>query len=178
MNTPTVLAGADGKNMTTFGVIAIILGILCMCAPMIAGLSITLVLGILVMAGGLLRMIWAFKAGGVGHGGILRLLLGLLTLACGLLMVVNPVFGASVLTILLSLYFIFDGIVEIAAGSSTKQGWLTFAGIVSILLGIVLWTGFPFSGPWVLGILLGLKLIFIGIIMLTGGSAVKSFAKA
>jgi uncharacterized membrane protein HdeD (DUF308 family) len=42
----------------------------------------------------------------------------------------------------------------------------------------VLWTGFPFSGPWVLGILLGLKLIFIGIIMLTGGSAVKSFAKA
>jgi hypothetical protein len=34
------------------------------------------------------------------------------------------------------------------------------------------------SGPWVLGVLLGLKLLFIGIVMLTGGSAVKSFAKA
>jgi uncharacterized membrane protein HdeD (DUF308 family) len=178
MNTPIVLAGVDGKRMTTLGVIAIVLGLLCMIAPMIAGLSLGLVLGILVMAGGLLRMIWAFKEGGVGKGGILRLLLGCLTLICGLLLAVNPVFAAAFLTILLSLYFIIDGLVEIAAGTSTKQGWLTFAGVISILLGIMLWTGFPMSGPWVLGVLLGLKLLFIGIVMLTGGSAVKSFAKA
>src|SRR5262245_4792201 len=178
MNTPTVLAGADGKTMTTYGVIAIILGILCMIAPVITGLSIALLLGILVMAGGLLRMLWAFKAGGVGKGGILRLLIGVLTLICGLLLVVNPAFAAAFMTILLSLYFIIDGLAEIAAGASTKQGWLTFAGIISIILGIMLWTSFPLSGPWALGILLGLKLLMIGILMLTGGSAVKSFAKA
>jgi len=178
MNTPNVLAGADGKQMTTFGIIAIILGILCMIAPVITGLSIALLLGILVMAGGLLRMTWAFKAGGVGKGGILRLLLGVLTVICGLLLVINPLFAAGFLTILLSLYFIFDGLVEIAAGTSTKQGWLTFAGVISIILGIMLWTSFPLSGPWALGILLGLKLLMIGIIMLTGGSAVKQLAKA
>ena len=170
MNTPIALAGIDGKRMTTLGVIAIILGILCMIAPIITGLSIALLLGILVMAGGVLRMIWAFKEGGVGKGGILRLLLGCLTLICGLLLAVNPAFAAAFLTILLSLYFIIDGVVEIAAGTSTKQGWLTFAGVM-------LWTGYPMSGPWVLGVLLGLKLLFIGIIMLTGGSAVRSLAK-
>ena len=42
----------------------------------------------------------------------------------------------------------------------------------------MLWTGFPMSGPWVLGVLLGLKLLFIGVVMLTGGSAVRSLAKA
>jgi len=178
MNTPITFAGADGKRMTTLGIIAIVLGILCMIAPMIAGLSIALLLGILVMAGGVLRMIWAFKAGGVGKGGILRLLLGCLTLICGLLLAVNPAFAAAFLTILLSLYFIIDGVVEIAAGTSTQQGWLTFAGVISILLGIMLWTGFPMSGPWVLGVLLGLKLLFIGIIMLTGGSAVKSLVRS
>ena len=178
MNTPTVLAGADGKTLTTYGVVAIVLGILCMIAPMIAGLSIALLLGILLIAGGLLRMMWAFKAGGVGKGGILRLLLGCLTLVFGVLVAVNPVFAAATLTILLSIYFIVDGLVEIAAGTSTKQGWLTFAGVISIILGIMVWTGFPMSGPWVTGILLGLKLLMIGIIMLTGGSAVRSFAKA
>ena len=70
MNTPITFAGADGKRLTTLGIIAIVLGILCMIAPMIAGLSIALLLGILVMAGGVLRMIWAFKAGGIGKGGI------------------------------------------------------------------------------------------------------------
>src|SRR5262245_11399594 len=110
MNTPNPLAGVDGKNITTIGIIAIILGILCMIAPVITGLSIALLLGILVMAGGLLRMMWAFKAGGVGQGGILRLLLGVLTFLCGLLLAINPAFAAGFLTILLSLYFIFDGL--------------------------------------------------------------------
>src|SRR5688572_13441851 len=117
MNTPTVLTAADGKNMTTLGIFAIVLGLLCMIAPGITGLSIALLLGILVMAGGLLRMIWAFKAGGVGTGGILRLLLGVLTFACGLLLAVNPIFAAGFLTILLSLYLIVDGVLEIAAGT-------------------------------------------------------------
>ena len=90
----------------------------------------------------------------------------------------NPVFAAGFFTILLSLYFIIDGLSEIAAGTATKQGWLTFAGVVSILLGILLWTQFPLSGAWALGILFGLKLLLIGIIMLMGGSAVRSLAKA
>ena len=178
MNTPAALTAADGKHMTTLGIIAIVLGLLCMIAPGITGLSIALLLGILVMAGGLLRMIWAFKAGGVGKGGILRLLLGVLTFFCGLLLAVNPIFAAGFLTILLSLYLIVDGVLEIAAGTSTRQGWLTIGGIISILLGIVLWTGFPLSGPWVLGFLLGLKLVFIGIIMLMGGSRARSLATA
>ena len=52
MNTPIALAGADGKRMTTLGIIAIVLGLLCMMAPVITGLSIALLLGILVMAAG------------------------------------------------------------------------------------------------------------------------------
>ena len=176
MNTPIALAGADGKRMTTLGIIAIVLGLLCMMAPVITGLSIALLLGILVLAAGVARVIWAFQSGTVGQG-IWKFILGGLTLLCGLLLVVNPVFAAGVLTIVLALYFIIDGVSEIAAGAATKQGWLTFAGIVSILLGVLLWAQFPLSGPWAMGILLGLKLLFIGIIMLMGGSTVRSFAK-
>lgn len=175
MNTTTVPAGADGKQMTTLGVIAIVLGLLCMMVPVIAGLSIALFLGILVLTAGVVRVIWAFKSGSVGQG-IWKFVLGGLTVLCGLLLVVNPVFAAGVLTIVLSLYFIIDGVSEIAAGMGTRQGWLTFAGVVSILLGVLLWAQFPLSGAWAMGILLGLKLLLIGVIMLMGGSRARSMA--
>jgi len=167
----------DGKRMTTYGVIAIILGILAMVAPVLAGLSIALFLGLLVVVGGVVRLAWAFQAGSVGEG-ILKFLLAGLTLVCGMLLVVNPLFASGVLTILLSLYFIVDGISEIAVGMGSKRGWFIFAGVVSVLLGVLLWAQFPLSGAWALGILLGLKLIFIGLIMIMGGSTARSLASS
>jgi uncharacterized membrane protein HdeD (DUF308 family) len=165
----------DPKRMTTFGIIAIVLGFLAMAAPVITGLSIALLLGFLVVVGGVVRLVWAFQAGSVGEG-ILKFLLAGLTLVCGMLLVANPLFASGFLTILLSLYFILDGISEIAVGLGSKRGWFIFAGVISILLGALLWAQFPLSGAWALGILLGIKLLFIGLIMIMGGSAARSVA--
>jgi len=161
--------------MTTFGIIAIVLGILAMAMPVVAGLSIALMLGFLVLVAGTIRLVWAFQAGSVGEG-ILKFLLAGLTLVCGVLLVANPIFASGFLTILLSLYFIVDGVSEVAVGIGSRRGWFTFAGIVSILLGVLLWMQFPLSGAWALGILLGIKLLFIGLIMIMGGSAARSAA--
>jgi uncharacterized membrane protein HdeD (DUF308 family) len=48
---------------------------------------------------------------------------------------------------------------------------------VSIWLGIIIRRQFPLSGVWAIGILLGIKLFFVGLIMVTGGSVVRSMAK-
>ncbi len=165
----------DPKRMTTLGIVAIILGLLAMVAPVITGLSIALLVGFLVVVGGIVRLVWAFQAGSLGEG-ILKFLLAGLTLVCGILLVANPLFASGFLTILLSLYFIVDGVSEIAVGLGSKRGWFIFAGIVSILLGVLLWAQFPLSGAWALGILLGIKLLFIGLIMIMGGSAARSMA--
>ena len=170
MNTPIA-----GKRMTTFGIIAIILGILAMMAPVVTGLSIALLLGFLVLVAGTIRLVWAFQAGSVGEG-ILKFALAGLTLVCGALLVANPMFASGLLTILLALYFILDGVSEIAVGLRTRRGWFTFAGAVSILLGVLLWAQFPLSGAWALGVLLGIKLLFIGLIMVMGGSVARSMA--
>jgi uncharacterized membrane protein HdeD (DUF308 family) len=169
------ISTADGKRMTTFGIIAIILGILAMIAPVVAGLSIALFLGVLVVIGGVVRLVWAFQAGSLGEG-ILKFLLAGLTLVCGMMLVANPLFASGFLTILLALYFIVDGVSEIAVGLGSRRGWFIFAGAVSILLGVLLWAQFPLSGAWALGILLGIKLLFIGLIMIMGGSAARSMA--
>ncbi len=173
-------AKSGGTSMTIFGVIAIILGMLSMMMPGITGLSVVTMVGLFVLVAGIVRMIWAFKAGSIGKG-LLVFTVGGLTLLCGIALLANPLFAAGVLTIMLAVYFILDGISEIFAGMQQRgqsgSGWLVFGGIVSILLGIMIWAQVPLSGLWAIGILLGIKLFFVGLIMVMGGSAVRSLAK-
>ena len=180
MNDYTDAAKAGGNKMAILGVIAIILGILAMLAPGLTGMSVLILMGVLVLIGGMVRIIWAFQAGSLGKG-LLMFAIGGLTLLCGIVLLAHPLFASGVLTIMLALYFILDGISEIAASVRLRPGsgwgWMLFAGIVSIWLGIMIWGQFPLSGVWAIGILLGIKLVFVGLIMLMGGSAVRSMAK-
>jgi uncharacterized membrane protein HdeD (DUF308 family) len=169
-----------GKRMTAYGVIAIILGILAMLAPLLTGFSIMTVIGIIVLIAGIVRMVWAFKAGSLGKG-IWTFVIGLLTLIAGILLFAHPLFASSVLTVLLVFYFLLDGIFELVAGFQIRpaagSGWLIFGGVISILLGILIWKQYPLSGVWAIGILFGIKLFLVGLIMLTGGSVMRQIAK-
>ena len=180
MNEFAGVAKAGGNRMTLFGVIAIILGILAMMAPVLTGMWVIILVGVLVLIGGIVRIIWALQAGSLGKG-LPMFAIGGLTLLCGIVLLAHPLFASGVLTILLALYFVLDGISEIAASVRLRPGsgwgWMLFAGIVSIWLGIIIWGQFPLSGVWAIGILLGIKLFFVGLIMLKGGSAVRSMAK-
>jgi uncharacterized membrane protein HdeD (DUF308 family) len=180
MNQFTDVAKAGGKKMTVYGVIAIILGMLAMLAPGLTGMSVIIMLGVIVLVGGIVRIIWAFQAGSLGKG-LLMFAIGGLTLLCGIALLANPLFGSAILTIMLAVYFIIDGVFEITAAMRLRPGsgwgWMLFGGIVSILLGMMIWRQFPLSGVWAIGILLGIKLFFVGLIMVMGGSAVRSMAK-
>jgi uncharacterized membrane protein HdeD (DUF308 family) len=178
MNNLTEAVKTGGKRMTTYGVISIILGVMAMLAPGLTGLSIAMLLGGLVVLSGIVRMIWAFQSGSLGRG-LWMFAIGTLTLLCGIALLANPLFASSVLTILLAVYFVVDGISEIAAGFGRMGdggGWLLFGGIVSILLGVMIWAQYPLSGAWAMGTLLGIKLFFVGLTMITAGSTVRSMA--
>ena len=180
MNEFADAAKAGGNRMTLFGVIAIILGILAMMAPVLTGMWVIILVGVLVLIGGIVRIIWALQAGSLGKG-LPMFAIGGLTLLCGIVLLAHPLFASGVLTIMLALYFVLDGISEIVASVRLRPGsgwgWMLFGGIVSLWLGIIIWRQFPLSGVWAIGILLGIKLFFVGLIMLKGGSAVRSTAK-
>jgi len=169
---------AGGRNLKILGILAIVLGCLAIIAPGIAGLSVAMVVGWLVVAGGILRMFWAFRASSLGKG-ILGFAIGVLTLLCGLALVANPLLASGVLTLVLAAYFVVDGIFELAAASRVGSGggWLVFGGIVSILLGVMIWAQFPLSGAWAIGVLLGIKLLFVGMIMVSSGSELRAVAR-
>jgi len=165
---------SSASSMKWMGILTIIFGILTMMMPLITGQSVLMLIGILVMAGGIMRMIWAFKADSLGKG-ILVFIIGGLTLLAGFWIITEPFIAAGALTIVLSIYLLVDGFAEIMAAFSLSEGkgWLIFDGVVTIILGILLFMGFPFSGPLAVGVLLGIKLLLAGITMLTLGSAVK-----
>lgn len=165
------------RNATFLGAIAIFLGVLAMLAPGLTGLSVALMVGILVLLAGLARMAWAFQARSLGQG-LLTFALGALMLLCGVALVANPLLGSGLLTILLTVYLVVDGLLEIAAGVRGRPahgwGWLVFGGIISVLLGLLIWSQYPLSGAFAIGILLGIKLFFTGLIMVAAGSAARA----
>jgi len=56
------------------------------------------------------------------------------------------------------------------------RGWLIFAGLISVLLGILIMYQFPLSGLVAIGILFGIKLFFVGIVMVTNGYGLRGSA--
>lgn len=177
MNEHVHSAGKGGIPVTVFGVILIILGILSMLAPGLTGLSVAVFVGFLTLCGGAVRMVWAFRSGSLGRG-LLTFLLGALTLIAGLMLVTDPLLASGFLTIMLAVYLLLDGIAEVSAGNQLRpapgSGWMIFGGVLSILLGVMIWAQFPLSGVFAIGILLGIKLFMVGLIMVTGGVALKN----
>jgi uncharacterized membrane protein HdeD (DUF308 family) len=167
---------AGGKRLGIFGGIAMLLGLLAMLAPAFTGISIILVLAALLSISGVLRMLWAFQSASLGRG-LWRFAIGSLTLLCGAAMLANPLFGSAVMTIVLAVYFVVDGVAELAIGAGRLGeggGWLLFGGVISLALGVLIWMQYPLSGAWAMGILVGIKLFLVGLAMLMGGSVVRA----
>lgn len=181
MNEAMDAAKGAGTGVSVLGGITMVLGVFAMLSPLYTGLSIALLVGVLVLGGGIVRMIWAFKADGLGKG-MLMFAIGGLTFICGVALVGNPILGSALLTVIIAVYLVADGLVEIAAAFQIKPargwGWMLTGGIISLLLGIMIWRQYPLSGAWAIGILLGIKLLFAGLEMLTVGSVVRGVAKA
>jgi uncharacterized membrane protein HdeD (DUF308 family) len=168
---------SSGSNMTLLGIATVGLGVLVLLAPLVVGMSIIYLLGVLVFIAGAIRLYWAFQAVGLENRGMMYLVAAL-TLLCGIVMLASPTFTAGLITVVLVVYLLLDGLVEIAAALRIRpqQGWawLLFGGMISILLGILLWQQFPLSGAWAIGVLLGIKLLIIGITMITVGASIRT----
>jgi uncharacterized membrane protein HdeD (DUF308 family) len=82
-----------------------------------------------------------------------------------LIIVANPGAGALVLTLILAVFFMVAGLFRIMAALTMRfpqWGWLLVSGIVTLLLGLLIWRQWPVSGLWVIGLFIGIDMIFCG----------------
>jgi uncharacterized membrane protein HdeD (DUF308 family) len=147
------------------GFVFVIVGFVVLGDVVLATLISTFVIGISAIVAGAFEVVHAFWTKGWG-GFIWQIILGLLYIAAGVLLVTQPVTGALVLTWVIGVIFLVSGVVRLVVGVSrwSDMGWLLFlSGIFGIVAGLIVLTGWPESSLWVLGLLLGIDLIFHGV---------------
>jgi uncharacterized membrane protein HdeD (DUF308 family) len=162
------------------GIILLICGVFALGSPLVAGVSVTIMVGTLLIIGGISQCFLAFQAGAFGKG-LLIFLMGALTAVAGIYLLGQPVAGLATITIFLAAYFIVTGIFELIAAIQIRPaegwGWMLFSGIVTLLLGIMIWRQFPLSGAWAIGTLFGIKLMMSGMSLIFIGRSVRGAAK-
>ncbi|MEJ2581413.1 MAG: DUF308 domain-containing protein [Acidobacteriota bacterium] len=169
----------EAKTAKWVGIFLLISGFLALIAPLATGLSITILVGVLFIFSGALQLALVFRSESFGQG-LLLALLALLSLVAGVYMVFQPVAALATLTLFLAGYFVASGAIEALSAFGAKPmsgwGWLLFNGIVSIVLGVLIWRQFPLSGAWAIGTLVGVRMIMSGWTLITVGGLAKDAA--
>lgn len=169
-------ARKNAGRMIFAGVLSVIAGILCIARPAVGSFSITFLVGIMLIVGGVARMFAVFSADSFGHG-LLALLGGILTLIAGLVTVAMPGLGLATLTALLGIWLLFDGASGIMLAWRLRPGhgwgWVMLGAISAVVLGIMLLSHWPWSGVVAVGLLAGINLVMSGLMMISVGSAVR-----
>ena len=147
------------------GVLLILVGAYAIWAEGTATLASVFALGIVLLIAGIGQLVAAFMARGAGHV-ILMLLVGMLDVIVGLMLIEHPLGGALVVTLLLAALLVFGGVFRFVSAlwlQFPNYGWVALSGILSTILGILLWTQWPISAIWFIGFVVGLNFIFAGI---------------
>ncbi len=146
------------------GCISILAGFAAITYTVVATLVSVVFLAALVLFVGVMEGIYAIRHRERGHL-ILYLLEALLAVVIGVLLLRSPVAGAIVLTTMIAIYFVISGVFRVIGALSLRPlhwGWLLVSGLISLALGIIVWSGWPVSGLWFIGMLLGINLLFRG----------------
>lgn len=176
---PATLSGVVHHFSTWFlieGVLLLILGALAVIVPLVAGLAVAIVLGWLLIVAGAIGLVATFRlreAPGFGWA----LVSALLALVAGIVLLWNPWTGLVTLTLVLTAYFIADGISTIVLSIvhrrelSGRWQWMLINGIADLIIAAIVIAGLPETLTWVLGLL-------VGIDMIMGGAALIAMALA
>ncbi len=152
------------------GVALVIAGLLAIAFPFAGGLAVEVWVAVALVISGIAQIVHAFAAR-EWQGFLLGLLVGLLYLAGGAVLWLDPIKGVITLTVFLAAMMLIDGILRctMALRIRPMPGWgmLLVGGILGIVVAFMIWKQLPTSALWVIGLLLGINLIFSGVAFIT-----------
>jgi uncharacterized membrane protein HdeD (DUF308 family) len=152
--------------IVALGVVYVIAGCIALGSVVLATVASVFVVGIMMLIAGIAEVINAFQVKTWGKF-LLWALLGALYIIAGFVTFENPLLAAALLTLLLACSLIVSGVMRIFLGFSMKQGmpwvWVVLSGVVTLLLGLIILNHWPISSLYILGLLLGIDLVFAGV---------------
>lgn len=149
-----------------WGIVMFLCGMLATIMPLATSIGFVIILAWLIIFAGIAHLIYAFQ--GPGIGGILwQALVAVVYGIAGVYMLMNPLLGVLSLTLVLAVFLLFEGVLELLFYFRIRRirnaGWVLVDGIVTLILGVLIWMQWPSSSAWLIGTLIGISLIFSGI---------------
>lgn len=147
------------------GISLMVLGVVAGVAPLTSGLALAVIVGLVLLAAAALVALVGVRAREAGKGNLFLVIAGVAAV-CGLVLIVQPSAGLSVVRWILLAYLLISGASQVALAWRLRpdDGWtesLASAG-VSILAGVALWSDWPISGARAVGLLVGSSLFSTG----------------
>lgn len=163
------------------GIVLLVLGACAIILPQIASIAVAVVLGWLFLIGGIVGLVLTVMGRGA-PGFWWSLLSAIVTIAVGVALIVWPLTGVVSLTLVLTVFLAADGALMILFGLdhrcqlSGSWGWFVVNGLLDWLLAILIVLALPEAAAWVLGLIIGIDLIFGGASLVTMALAVRKLA--
>jgi uncharacterized membrane protein HdeD (DUF308 family) len=151
-------------SFLALGIGLVILGTLAIIYAFASTIFSVIFLGTLLLFFGLFEGVKSFKIS-LWSNFFLHIFLSILYIVTGVFILLNPTVNAVSLTLLLAIFFVVSGIAKVVISILKEvphKGWLIANGILSVILGILIWKQWPVSGLWVIGLLVGIEAIFTG----------------
>lgn len=163
------------RRMLIAGVLMLIIGALGVVVPQVLSFTLSLLVGALLIAAGLVSLYLTWYG---YQRSLLAWVKPVILLGVGLLIAFHPVAGPAAIGLVLILYFLLSAFAGISLALALKPlpgwGWLLFSGLVSAVLALIFIAGWPFEARWLVGLFVGINLIFDGISLLMVGLAARS----
>ena len=177
MNNNNLSAGSGGSGWSVvWGVLMLVCGILAIALPLASSIGFVFVIGWLILLVGVWHLIFAFHSHSFG-GVLWQLLLAIVYGFASIYMLMHPWLGLVTLTLVLAIFLLIEAALEtalyFAIRRRTKAGWVLFDAVITLALAIFIWAQWPSSSTWVLGMLVGVSLIFSGISRLSLAAAMR-----
>jgi uncharacterized membrane protein HdeD (DUF308 family) len=156
------------------GLVLLCLGAAAIVLPLIATVAVEILIGWLLLISGIVGLIATFR---MRHapGFFWSLVSAILAITAGLVLLRWPLSGALSLTVILTAFFVVEGIASIFYALEHKREltgrWalMLVSGALDLILGGLIFVGLPATAAWAIGLLVGINMVF-------GGSAIMSMA--
>jgi uncharacterized membrane protein HdeD (DUF308 family) len=167
---------AESSRWIWLGVAFLAVGVASLAFPMVSTLAATIFVGWLLVISGLLTVFSAFSVRGAGpfFG---ALLFGLLSIAGGVFMLARPLSGELAITLTLGVLFMIQGAFEVFLAFELRPArawtWMLISALASILLSVIIVSGFPGTSLVTLGVIIGVNFISSGLGYIMLGNTAK-----
>jgi uncharacterized membrane protein HdeD (DUF308 family) len=156
------------------GLILLLLGVAAIVLPLVATIAVEIIIGWLLLISGIVGLIATIR---MRHapGFLWSLVSAILAIAAGLVLLRWPLSGALSLTVILTAFFVVEGVASIFYALEHKReltgrwAWMLMSGVLDLILGGLIFLGLPGTAAWAIGLLVGINMVF-------GGSAIMSMA--